>query len=96
MRAARGVKPQKKKKNIFLRVACAAFAVYVVVQVISLQIQLHNKREELAANEAEIHRLELLNESSQEKQNNSDVYLEEEAYDQGYIKQGEQVYVVVP
>ncbi len=96
MRAAKGAKPQKKKKNIFLRIACAAFAVYVVVQVVSLQIQLRNKREEIEAIEAEIRRQELLNESLEDKLDNYEVYLEEEARDQGYSLPGEQIYQVVP
>ena len=96
MRVGKTAKPQRKKKNIFLRVACAAFAVYVVVQVVSLQIQLHSKREELAANEAEIRRIELQNESNQEKLNNSDIQMEEEARDNGCVKDGEQIFYLIP
>ena len=96
MRTAKGARAPKKKKNIFLRVACAAFAVYVVVQVISLQIQLRNKREEIEATESEIRRQELINESLEEKLENYEVYLEEEARDQGYSLPGEQIYQVVP
>lgn len=96
MRKARGAKPQRKKKNILLRVACAAFAVYVVVQVISLQIQLREKSEQLEKNNQEIHRMELLNEDKKEKIENSEKYTEEKAYDQGFCKPGEQVYQVVP
>ncbi len=92
----RSVGTQKKKKNILLRVAVAAFAVYVVVQVVSLHFQLRNKREELSALESEIARQELINESLNEKLDNYEVYLEEEARDQGYSLPGEQIYEVVP
>ncbi len=95
MVAARG-KNQKKKKNIFLRLACAAFAVYVVVQVVSLQVQLHSRRQEIEALDAEIRRQELINESLHEKVENHETYLEEEARDQGYSLPGEQIYQVVP
>lgn len=86
----------KKKKNIILRVAFAAFAVYVVVQIVSLQIQLHNKRQEIETVDAEIKRQELLNESLAEKVQNYETYLKEKARDQGYSSQGEQIYKVVP
>lgn len=93
MKKARSAKSQKKK-NIVLRVACAVFAVYVVVQVVSLQIQLHIKREQLSANLEEKHRLELYNESLSNKKD-SDAYMEEKAYDMNYTKDGEQIYVIV-
>lgn len=89
-------KRKEKKKNVLLRVACAAAAVYVVVTVFSLCMQLRDKREVLNALEAEIQRQELLNESLQEKADNSEIYLEEEARDQGYSLPGEQIYQVVP
>lgn len=89
-------KRKEKKKNILLRVACAAAAVYVLATVFSLCMQLRNQREVLKALEAEIQRQELYNESLQEKADNSDSYLEEEARDQGYSLPGEQIYQVVP
>lgn len=89
-------KRKEKKKNILLRVACAAAAVYVLATVFSLCMQLRSQREVLKALEAEIQRQELYNESLQEKADNSDSYLEEEARDQGYSLPGEQIYQVVP
>jgi len=89
-------KRKEKKKNILLRIACAATAVYIVLQVFSLHMQLRDKREELEALEAEIQRQELQNESLQEKADNSEMYLEDEARDQGYSLPGEQIYEVVP
>lgn len=92
----RAGKMKKKKKNIVLRIAFAAFAVYVVVQVVSLQIQLRAKRQELEMLEAAAHRQELVNEALQEKVENHETYLEEEARNQGYSLPGEQIYKVVP
>lgn len=57
MRAAKNAK--KKKKNIILRIAFAAFAVYVVVQIVSLQIQLRNKKQEIEQLNADIQKQEL-------------------------------------
>lgn len=92
----RAGKMKKKKKNIVLRIAFAAFAVYVVVQVVSLQIQLRAKQQELEMLEAAAHRQELVNEALQEKVENHETYLEEEARNQGYSLPGEQIYKVVP
>jgi cell division protein FtsB len=87
---------KQKKKNIVLRVALAAFAVYVVVQVVSLQIQLRAKQDEVESIQAQIQQQELLNESLKDKVNNYEIYLEEEAREQGYFLPGEQIYQVVP
>ena len=92
----RAGKMKKKKKNIVLRIAFAAFAVYVVVQVVSLQIQLRAKQQELEMLEAAAHRQELVNEALQDKVENHETYLEEEARNQGYSLPGEQIYKVVP
>jgi cell division protein FtsB len=91
MRAAK-----QKKKNIVLRVALAAFAVYVVVQVVSLQIQLRAKRDEVSAIQSQIAQQQVLNESLKDKIDNYEIYLEEEAREQGYFLPGEQIYQVVP
>ncbi len=96
MYKAKAARQQKKKKNIFLRVACAAFAVYVVIQVVSLQIQIRNKSAQEELLNAKITQQELLNESLKEKLDNYEIYLEEEARDQGYSLPGEQIYKVVP
>ncbi len=94
MRAAKNAK--KKKKNIILRVAFAAFAVYVVVQIVSLQIQLRNKKQEIKKLDADIQKQELLNEALKDKVENADTYLAEGAREQGYYLPGEQIYKVVP
>lgn len=93
---AHAAKPQKKKKNIFLRVACALFGVYIVVQVVSLRIQIQAKAAQEEELQAQIVQQESLNESLKEKLENYEVYLEEEARDNGYVKNGEQIYKVVP
>lgn len=86
----------KKKKNVFLRIACAIAAVYVLVTVFSLHLQLRDKQKTYEALQAEIQRQESINESLKEKTENSDVFLEEEARDQGYSLPGEQIYEVIP
>ena len=90
MRAAKNAK--KKKKNIILRIAFAAFAVYVVVQIVSLQIQLRNKKQEIEQLDADIQKQEPL----KDKVENADTYLAEGAREQGYYLPGEQIFKVVP
>ena len=96
MRAARNAKAKKKKKNIILRVAFAAFAVYVAVQIVSLQIQLRDKKQEIDKLDADIQKQELLNEALKDKVENADTYLAEGAREQGYYLPGEQIFKVVP
>lgn len=92
----RAAKPKQKKKNIVLRIALAAFAVYAVIQVVSLQIQIHEKQKEYEWYQAQIQQQELQNEALEENSNHSEEYLEEGARDQGYFLPGEQVFQVVP
>ena len=95
MVAAKG-KKQKKKKNIFLRLACEAFAVYVVVQVVSVRVQLWNKTRELESLEEANRQQQLINESLKDKNENPEKYLNDEARDQGFSLPGEQIFQVVP
>lgn len=92
----RKAKPQKKKKNIILRIAIAAFSVYAIIAALSGVIQLINKENYYEQLAEEIRNQEVINESLKEKSENSEIYLEEEARDQGYVLPGEQVYQPVP
>lgn len=85
-----------KKKNIVWRLLLIGLALNTVIAIFSMCLQLRARREVLDAIETEIKLQELLNESLQEKTDNSDFYLEEEARDQGYSLPGEQIYQVVP
>lgn len=96
MMRVRKAKPQKKKKNIILRIAIAAFSVYAIIAALSGVIQLINKENYYEQLAEEIRNQEVINESLKEKSENSEIYLEEEARDQGYVLPGEQVYQPVP
>lgn len=92
----RAAKSKQKKKNIVLRIALAAFAVYAVIQVVSLRIQIHEKQKEYEWYQTQIQQQELQNEALEENNNHSEEYLEEGARDQGYFLPGEQIFQVVP
>lgn len=90
----RAYAPKKKKKNFMLRFAFAAFALYVVFQIVALRIQLHDKEQLLEQTDAQIQHQQLINEDLQDQVNNTDTNLEKEARDQGYSLPGEQIYKI--
>ena len=70
---------KKKKRNIFLRIALLIFAVYIVVTLIQLQLQINDTQAKI--NDKLIEKTEL-SEQIEEKKNkleNSERYLEEQA-----------------
>ena len=79
-----------------MRIAIAAFSVYAIIAALSGVIQLINKENYYEQLAEEIRNQEVINESLKEKSENSEIYLEEEARDQGYVLPGEQVYQPVP
>lgn len=87
---------KKKKRSIFLRVALLAFSVYVVVTLVQLQLELKEKKDQENAILAEIERQERLNEDLQNKLENVDEYLEQQARENGMARPGEQIYQEIP
>lgn len=87
---------KKKKRSIFLRVALLAFSVYVVVTLVQLQLELKEKKDQENAILAEIERQERLNEDLQNKLENVDEYLEQQARENGKARPGEQIYQEIP
>lgn len=87
---------KKKKKSIFLRIALLAFSVYVIVALVSLQVQLNQRRADEAALQNEIERQERINEDLKNKTQNSEEYLEQQARENGMARPGEQIYQEIP
>jgi hypothetical protein len=87
---------KKKKKSIFLRIALLAFSVYVIVALVSLQVQLNQRRADEAALQNEIERQEHINEDLENKTQNSEEYLEQQARENGMARPGEQIYQEIP
>lgn len=97
MNQAKPVK--KKKRNLLLRIALLIFAVYVMVTLIQLQLEISAKQsgdkgiDELSSEIAELQRQ---NEDLQNKLDHPDRYLEEQAREQGYVHPGDDVYKEIP
>ncbi len=89
-------KAAKRRKSVLLRVAVVAFAVYVVVSMVQLQLQLSNAQERLdKLNEQTEAQLES-NEVLQDQIDNSDAYKEQQARKQGMARPGETILVEIP
>lgn len=72
-----------KKKSIFLRIALLAFSVYVVVTLVQLQLEIRDRREELSTKASEIERQRRVNEDLENKNQNTDEALDQQARETG-------------
>ena len=82
----------KRRKSTMLRVAVVAFAVYVVVSIIQLSLQINNAQERLDNMNAQTAAQLEENAALQEQIDNSDGYKEQQAYKQGKAKPGETIF----
>ncbi len=87
---------KKKKKSIFLRIALLAFSIYTIVMLIQLQLQISEKKEDIADLEQKIADQQRANEDLQLKNDHYESYLDQEARKQGLSKPGESIYVEIP
>ena len=90
------MKVVKRKKNIFLRIALLAAAIYAVVSVVQLQLQLEQKQQELSEKVALTEQAKAENAQLQDQLDNSESYLEQEAREQGMMRPGESVFFEIP
>ena len=95
-REAVGVKVSARKKNMFLRVALVALAVYIIVSLIQLQLQLDDGQQQLNELDGQLASSAGLLQELQEQSDNYPLYLEQRAREQGMSNAGESVYYVVP
>ena len=93
---SRGAQVPKRRKNIFLRIALLAAAVYAIVSVVQLELQLDERRQELNEKIAQTEQAKTENVQLQELLDNSDSYLEEQAREQGMVLPGETVFIEIP
>lgn len=89
-------KAAKHRKSVLLRVAVVAFAVYVVVSMVQLQLQLSNAQERLDKLNEQTAAQEEINEVLQDQIDNSDTYKEQQARKQGMARPGETILVEIP
>ncbi|HIW73566.1 MAG TPA: septum formation initiator family protein [Firmicutes bacterium] len=83
---------KRKKKSVFLRVALAAFSVYVVVMLVQLQLEITDRQDRIAALDEQIRQQELENDNLQKQADNYEYYQEQKAREQGYARPGETIY----
>lgn len=90
----------KKKRYILLYLAILGFAVYAVITLVSQQVEISDKKQQLQNLQDQIVVQEIKNDDLAEVKNYSDEelskYIEDKARnDMGYIKNGERVFVNV-
>ena len=87
---------KRKKKSIFLRIALAAFSVYVVVMLVQLQLEINQKQKRIDELDAAISKQTTQNEDLQYQNDNYETYLENKAREEGMARPGETIYKEVP
>ncbi len=87
---------KKRRKSAILRIAIAAFAVYVVVSIIQIQLQLNRGQEQWDDLNSKISQTKEVNAVLQDKLDGYEEYLEQQARKQGLVKPGETVFVEIP
>ncbi len=87
---------KKKRKSFILRIALAAFSVYVVVSMVQLQLQLNRGQEQLDEINDRLVQTKQTNTALQDKLDGYEEYLEQQARKQGLVKPGETVFVEIP
>ena len=91
------VKKRKVKRSTLLRISLAAFLVYVVATLISLQVQINEQREELEDIQQQIMIKEITNENMDAALESGDeAYIEQVAREElDYAKPGERIFINV-
>lgn len=87
---------KKKKKSLLIRFALLLLAGYLVVMFVNLQMQINEKQAEIDQKQAQIHEYQNLNEDLQNKVDNKDAYIDQQARENGYVKPNADVYVEIP
>lgn len=91
--AASGYRQQpKKKKSIFLRIALIVFALYAVVVLVQLGMEIRAKEQTLADIQLQKDQIGADNQGMQEDLDDPDGLLGDAAHDSGYINSGDGVY----
>lgn len=84
------------KQGVFFRIALAALLVWVIVTLLQSQIEIREKRDDLADINAQIIAQEHINEDLENDAENEDLYLEQQARNKGLAKPGEIIFKEVP
>lgn len=94
--AAKSKNNSKKTRSILFRIALLVFICYVAVVLIQLQLEINDKQAEIDSKQAEIQEYEHLNGDLQNKVDNEDLYIGQQARENGYVAPNADVYVENP
>ena len=83
---------EKEEKKHFLRVALAAFSVYVIIMLIQLQLEINNRQKKITELNTLAEQLSKEIEELEHKNENYEDYLEEKARE-NMARQGETIYI---
>ncbi len=86
----------KKKKSIFLRIALVVFAIYAIVMLIQMQLEISAREQILADKQQLAAQLGAENANMEDQMENPDKLQEEQAYKDGYTYGGQEVFVETP
>lgn len=86
----------RKKKSIFLRIALVVFAIYAIVMLIQVQLEISAREQTLADKQQLAAQLGAENSDMESQMENPDKLQEEQAYKDGYTYGGQEVYVETP
>lgn len=75
-----------------VRFLLIALAVFLFLKAVQLYGQIREKRQEMADFDSKIQTQMVINEGLSDQVNNASDYLEQEAYEDGYVRPGQQIY----
>lgn len=95
MRTTKSVK-KRPRRNRMMAIALTVFAVYVVVVLTQLQLELNERRAALEEIDQRITEQQRANEDLTDKLNNYEKYLEEQVRERGLARPGEIIFQEIP
>ncbi len=87
---------KRPRRNRMMAIALTVFAVYVVVVLTQLQLELNERRAALDEIDRQIVEQQRVNEDLTDKLNNYEKYLEEQVRQRGLARPGEIVFQEIP
>ena len=87
---------KRPRRNRMMAVALTVFAVYVVVVLTQLQLELNERRAALEEIDQRITEQQRANEDLTDKLNNYEKYLEEQVRERGLARPGEIIFQEIP
>ena len=87
---------RRPRRNRMMAIALTVFAVYVVVVLTQLQLELNERRAALDEIDRQIAEQQRTNEDLTDKLNNYEKYLEEQVRERGLARPGEIIFQEIP